>query len=174
MGIKNYLIEGGSGTGKTSVAEELQRRGFDVVHGDRQLAYYGDAETGEPVEQRPYDDEADNVTWAYQHWIWPADEVKRLTTDQRHPVSFFCGHSANAHQFLALFDKTFLLNVDLDTLKQRLASRPEDEFGGRLVEQDLVTRLHKSGDGLPSNAIQIDATAPISRVVDDILARCGL
>ncbi|MGO6676370.1 nucleoside kinase, partial [Rhizobium leguminosarum] len=26
MGIKNYLIEGGSGTGKTSVATELERR----------------------------------------------------------------------------------------------------------------------------------------------------
>lgn len=28
MGKENYLIEGVSGTGKTSVAEELQRRGW--------------------------------------------------------------------------------------------------------------------------------------------------
>ena len=43
MGIKNYLIEGVSGTGKTTVAEELQRRGYHVLHGDRELAYWGDA-----------------------------------------------------------------------------------------------------------------------------------
>ncbi len=42
VGRKNYLIEGLSGTGKTSVAEELQRRGHHVVHGDRELAYQGD------------------------------------------------------------------------------------------------------------------------------------
>ena len=44
MGIKNYLIEGGSGTGKTSVATELERRGYHVIHGDRVLAYVGDPE----------------------------------------------------------------------------------------------------------------------------------
>ena len=42
MGIKNYLIEGVSGTGKTTVAEELQRRGYHVIHGDRELSYLGD------------------------------------------------------------------------------------------------------------------------------------
>ncbi|MEI9409808.1 hypothetical protein [Mesorhizobium salmacidum] len=31
MGIKNYLIEGGSGTGKTSVATELERRRYHKV-----------------------------------------------------------------------------------------------------------------------------------------------
>ena len=50
MGVKNYLIEGVSGTGKTAVAEELQRRGYYVIHGDRELAYVGDPETGEPLE----------------------------------------------------------------------------------------------------------------------------
>ena len=30
MGVRNYLIEGVSGAGKTTVAEALQRRGFQV------------------------------------------------------------------------------------------------------------------------------------------------
>lgn len=50
MGRRNFLIEGGSGTGKTSVCEELARRGYQVVHGDRELAYQGDPETGAPME----------------------------------------------------------------------------------------------------------------------------
>jgi hypothetical protein len=44
MGIRNYLIEGVSGTGKTSVCDELQRRGYHAIHGDRELAYQGDPE----------------------------------------------------------------------------------------------------------------------------------
>lgn len=47
MGARNYLIEGLSGTGKTSVCDELQRRGYHAIHGDRELAYQGDPETGE-------------------------------------------------------------------------------------------------------------------------------
>lgn len=34
-GIRNYLIEGVSGTGKTSVCNELQRRGYQAIHGGR-------------------------------------------------------------------------------------------------------------------------------------------
>lgn len=174
MGIRNYLIEGGSGTGKTTVAEELQRRGFEVVHGDRQFAYYGDPETGKPVPLRPFDDEADNVKWGYDHWIWPVAEVRRRIADQSQPVTFFCGHSANFRHFIDLFDQTFVLDVDLETLAQRLLARPEDEFGGRPVEQDLVTRLHQSKHGLPDKAVAVDATAPLSQVVDYILTHCEL
>jgi predicted amidohydrolase YtcJ len=49
MGVKNYLIEGVSGTGKTSVCDELRRRGYHAIHGDRDLAYQGDPKTGEPT-----------------------------------------------------------------------------------------------------------------------------
>jgi len=42
VGVKNYLIEGVSGTGKTTVCAELKRRGYDAVNGDNELAYQGD------------------------------------------------------------------------------------------------------------------------------------
>ncbi len=42
MGARNYLIEGVSCSGKTTVCDELLRRGFQAIHGDRQLAYQGD------------------------------------------------------------------------------------------------------------------------------------
>jgi predicted ATPase len=46
MGKRNYLIEGVSGAGKTAVCTELQRRGYQAIHGDRELVYRGDPETG--------------------------------------------------------------------------------------------------------------------------------
>jgi hypothetical protein len=58
MGVRNYLIEGVSGTGKTTVAEELQRRGYHVIHGDRELAYVGDPDTGAPLD-RPLPENVD-------------------------------------------------------------------------------------------------------------------
>jgi hypothetical protein len=50
VGIRNYLIEGVSGTGKTSVCKELQRRGYHAINGDNELAYEGDPETGKPMD----------------------------------------------------------------------------------------------------------------------------
>jgi len=51
MGVTNYLIDGVSGTGKTSVCRELQRRGYQAITGDTDLAYQGDPATGLPVEE---------------------------------------------------------------------------------------------------------------------------
>jgi thymidylate kinase len=173
MGIRNYLIEGVSGTGKTTVAEELQRRGYHVVDGDRELAYVGNPETGEPLDGPPHESVTDSLTWGYEHWIWPVDKVKSLVADQRYVKSFFCGGSRNFHHFIDLFDEVFVLDVDLDTLSRRLARRPADEFGGKPAERELVARVHATKEGVPKGGVVVDATAPIERVVDEILEKCS-
>ncbi|OEO30175.1 nucleoside kinase [Devosia insulae DS-56] len=172
MGVHNYLIEGLSGTGKTTVAEALQRRGYHVIHGDRQFAYYGDPETGAPLDWPVFDSDSDKVAWGYRHWIWPVERVKALIADRSHPISFFCGGSRNRHHFIALFDKVFVLEADAATLDRRLAARPADIFGGQPAEREFNTRLHASGENDPANAIRIDATAPLADVIDAIIAAC--
>ena len=158
MGVRNYLIEGVSGTGKTSVCDELRRRGYHSIHGDRDLAYQGDPETGEPRDG-----------FAHEHHIWDVDKVRALVADQSRAVSFFCGGSRNFDGFIDLFDGVFVLEVDLDTLNRRLAARPEDEWGGRASERELIARLHATREDVPQNAVAVDATASISQVVDTIL-----
>ena len=163
MGVKNYLIEGVSCAGKTTVCDELQRRGYHTVHGDRELAYFGDLETGEPLDDRANENRS---------WIWNVEKVRALVADQNHAATFFCGGSRNSDRFLDLFDEVFILEIDLDTLNRRLAARPKDEWGGTASEGEAFARLqYATKEGLPRNAIIIDATAPISRVVDAILGK---
>ncbi len=173
MGIRNYLIEGVSGTGKTSVATELQRRGYHVIHGDRELAYQGDPLTGKPLDGSTDRQSMSDVAFAHEHHLWDVDKVKRLITDPSHTSSFLCGGSRNFHQFIQLFDNVFVLEVDPETLMMRLTSRPEHEFGGKPAEQELIMRLHAANEDVPKNATPINATAPVSSVVDHILARCA-
>lgn len=172
MGLANYLIEGVSGAGKTSVAEELEGRGFHVVHGDRKFAYYGDPDTGAPLDWPVFENEAARIAWGYAHWIWPVARVEAIIADRSVPMTFFCGGSRNSHQFIDRFDGVFVLEVDAETLAARLRRRPDDEFGGRTLERELVLRLHAGDAGLPAAAERIDATQPIGAVVDAILARC--
>jgi broad-specificity NMP kinase len=173
MGVRNYLIEGVSGTGKTSVATELERRGYHTIHGDRTLAYRGDPRTGEPLERSAHGQAEEDVAFRHQHHIWDVEKVRSLAADRSHPVSFFCGGARNLHHVIDLFDGIFVLEVDAETLKRRLAGRADDEFGGKPAERDLVLRLHATKEDIPENATAIDATAPIAAVVDDILSKCG-
>jgi hypothetical protein len=159
MGIRNYLIEGVSCTGKTSVCTELQRRGYHAIHGDRELAYRGDPETGELRDG-----------FAHEHHIWNVDKVKALIANQDHAITFFCGGSRNSAKFIDLFDGVFVLEVDLATLNRRLDERPASEWGGeKPPERELILRLHQTREDIPKNGISIDATAPLARVVDEIL-----
>lgn len=161
MGVKNYLIDGVSCAGKTTVCHELRRRGYHCVDGDNELAYFGDPATGAPAEDR---------TGKNRSWLWKVDKVKALVADHKPAATFFCGGSRNSDRFLDLFDDVFVLEIDLETLNRRLAARPETEWGGTAEEgETFARRQHATKEGLPANAIIIDATAPLSSVVDAIL-----
>ena len=166
MGVKNYLIDGVSCAGKTTVCDELQRRGYHAIHGDRELAYWGDLKTGEPV-----DGSADEQ----RTWMWNVEKVSALVADHTHATTFFCGGARNSDRFIGLFDAVFVLEIDLDTLNRRLAARPETEWGGTAQEGESFARFqHATKAGLPTNAIIIDATAPLSSIVDTILEHASL
>ena len=99
MGVRNYLIEGVSGAGKTAVCTELQRRGYQAIHGDRELAYRGDPETGTPTDGLTHEPSA---TWMSEHHIWDVEKVKALVANQDEAVTFFCGGSRNFSKFIDL------------------------------------------------------------------------
>ncbi|HEX2762300.1 MAG TPA: hypothetical protein VHM92_00450 [Allosphingosinicella sp.] len=161
MGRRNYLIEGVSCSGKTTICNKLRERGYEAVNGDTELAYQGDRKTGEPLDGH-----------AHEQHIWDVSKVRTLAADQCHAETFFCGGSRNFDRFIDVFDRVFILEVDRRTLDRRLAARSEGEWGSRPAQQRLIRRLHATREDLPEDAVPIDATAPIDRVVDAILREC--
>ncbi|GAA0315734.1 AAA family ATPase [Kineococcus aurantiacus] len=161
MGVRNVLVEGVSGTGKTSVATELQRRGFHVVHGDRELAHQADPVTGEPT----------GGPARHEHHVWPVDAVRRIAADRSRPVTFFCGGSRNWARFLDVFDVVVVLTVDAATLQRRLAARAgTDEWGATAEQRERSRRLHATQEDVPAVGVRVDATRPLAEVVDEVLA----
>ena len=161
MGIRNYLIDGGSGTGKTTVCDELQRRGYQAIHGDRELRDKPGLGEGRAPE-RPLPPR------------WDVAKVKALLASQDEAVTFFCGGCRNSSEFIDLLDGVFVLEVgDLATVMRRIDARalvdPSD-WGGRQEERDAITRLHHTKEGL-AEGCAVDATAPLQCVVDEILRR---
>jgi serine kinase of HPr protein (carbohydrate metabolism regulator) len=157
VGVRNYLVEGVSCAGKTTVATELERRGHHVVHGDRVLAYQGDPVTGAPLPGH-----------LHEHHVWDVVEVRRIVADRNAPRRVFCGGSRNFAQFVDLFEVVFVVVLDQATLVQRLAARPADEWGGAPEETAMVLRLHASREDIPANGVPIDSTRSLRAVVDEI------
>ena len=160
VGQRNVLVEGVSGTGKSSVLRELRRRGYQAVDGDNELAYQGDPLTGEPTD-----------TTAHENHVWDVARVRSLVDDRSVPVTFFCGGSRNHAQFLHLFDVVVVLCVDRATLERRLGQR-RDEFGATSAERALVLRLHATHEDVPAGTA-VDATAPLEQVVDEVVSLAG-
>ncbi len=161
MGLRNYLVDGGSGTGKTTVCDELQRRGYQAIHGDRELR--AEPETGEgraPEDHLPP--------------RWDLSKVKALLADQDEAVTFFCGGCRNSSEFIDLLDGVFVLEVDdLGTVARRIDERvlrDASDWGGRQEERDAIMRLHHTKEGV-AQGCAVDATAPVQSVVDEILRR---
>lgn len=144
------------------MCNELTRRGYSAIHGDRVLAFQGDPESGESVQ---------GITGpaVHRHHVWKVDDVRALAADQREPVTFFCGGSRNFVKFIDLFDGIFVLEVDTETLNSRLDVRSKDEWGGLPAERELILQLQSTREDIPRGGISIDATAPIEHVVDEIL-----
>ena len=163
VGVRNYLVEGVSGSGKTAVCRELNRRGHHAINGDRDLAYQGDPETGEATDSA-----------VHEHHIWDVGRVQALAAGQQEPVTFFCGGSRNFARFIDLFDEVFVLDVDLATLHRRLDQRARGEWGSEPSERDLIVRLHRTKEDIPSAGVVIDATPALPDVVDEILRRTRL
>ena len=72
MGVRNYLIEGVSGAGKTTVGAELRRRG------DRELVYRGDPETGLPTAPET---DPPTAAWMSEHQIWDVEKVGAIVAN---------------------------------------------------------------------------------------------
>ena len=144
MARRNYLVEGLSGAGKSSVYEELIRRGYKAVSTDR-----------------AWKDSADNSMWDEQRAL---SELESPEPD----VLFVCGSSRNRDRFLPYFTKIFNLRIDDDTMRRRIRERTNNDFGKAREELDLMLALNRSGEK-PAGGIDVDATRPLEHVVDDVL-----
>jgi hypothetical protein len=157
MAKRNYLVEGLSGAGKSSVYEELIRRGYKAITTDRAWKYYADRATVSDVGPR----HSDNSMWDEQR------AVSELESPEPE-VLFVCGSSRNRDRFLPYFTKIFNLRIDDATMRGRLQERTNNDFGKQPEELELMLRLNRS-DEKPAGAIDVDAAQPLQNVVDELL-----
>ena len=157
MAERNYLVEGLSGVGKSSVYEELIRRGYNAISTDRVWSYSADPDTGLP-----------DGPISYETWIWDRQKALSELESPEPKTLFVCGSCRNRDDFLSYFTKIFTLCIDDDTMRRRLQGRTADDWplGPEAIE--FMLDLNRSNER-PPGAIDVDATRPLVEVVDELL-----
>ena len=157
MAKRNYLVEGLSGAGKSSVYEELIRRGYKAISTDRAWACHADPDTGLPGGPIRHDT-----------FMWDQQKAVSELESPEPEVLFVCGSSRNRDRFLPYFTKIFNLRIDDDTMRRRLQERTDDDWPLGQEGVELMLTLNRS-DEKPAGAIDVDATQPLHQVVDELL-----
>jgi len=142
------LVTGLSGTGKSAVLAELERRGHRVVDTD-----YGDWIDRDGPEP-----------------LWREDRIAGLLDEQSGATLFVAGCVANQGRFYPRFDAVVLLSAPKDVVLERVASRESNPFGKTREEREQILRdLEETEPLLRAGATnEIDTGVPLHDVADEL------
>ena len=142
------FVTGMSGTGKSSVLAELERRGHRVVDTD-----YGDWIDESGPER-----------------LWREDRIAALLDEHKGDTLFVAGCVANQGRFYPRFDAVVLLSAPVDVILERVAGRASNDYGKGDEERDQIVRdLEEFEPLLRAGATaEIDTRAPLNEVTDEL------
>jgi broad-specificity NMP kinase len=165
-----YLVTGQAGSGKSSVAAELVRRGFVAYDTDAmpEATGFDSLETGRATT---WEEISHPIDFSRVAWNWRTAKLEELLASA--DDVFVCAITSNTVELAHLFDRVFVLVPDRETLASRLRERENSTFGKDpaeaepvLAHNDVIADEWRARGGIP-----IDASRPLEAVVDDIVRR---
>jgi hypothetical protein len=174
-----FLVTGNPGSGKSTVAAELTRRGYFAIDPDydEELSYWVDQD-GNRVDGHRVDEPGRPEEWGRSHrWVWGRQRLEEVLVAQGEAPLFICGIALNLAEVVHLFDQVFLLRIEATTQESRLvdydmANPPGRSDAGR--QQIREGRAIFEALALSLGAVAVDGSAPTSLIADQLLALTGL
>jgi dephospho-CoA kinase len=146
--VSIVLVTGMSGTGKSAVLAELERRGHRVVDTD-----YGDW-----------------IDMSGPEPLWREEPMAELLDAHSDGLLFVGGCVANQGRFYPRFDAVVLLSAPKEVILERVATRMSNEFGKSAGEREQIIRDLEATEPLlrVGATNEIDTRAPLSEVADEL------
>lgn len=162
MTTRAYLVTGVSGSGKSTICQQLASRGHRAFDIDDGFARWIHRESGDVAEYR------DDGLMAHEHdWMVDEPKVREAINSSGEPV-WFCGSAHNLHLLSDLFTHMFVLEYPSEqVIRERIMNRTNSDYGkapGELEEiigyqQEYEARFTSRG------ATTIDCTLSVDEIV---------
>ena len=154
------LVTGISGTGKSSVLEELGRRGHRVV----------DTDTEGWREYRAYPEPVDELHRG--EWLWVEERMNTLLDLDQDRSLFVGGGVRNQSMFYDRFDAVVLLSAPVEVMLDRVARRTTNDYGKTPLERaEILADLAEIEPLLRQGCThELDASRPLDAVVADLIS----
>jgi broad-specificity NMP kinase len=164
----NYLITGVAGTGKSTIAKELRRRGYAAYDTEEGFSYYVDKQTG---ERCAYPKQPSQEWYDRHERVFDEKVLMNLLKKHAGEPLFICSITANQIKYYPQFDKIFLLTAPDDVITHRLGTRTNNYFGRHPLDLARVIGRHEQFDDelKAAGAVVIDSTQPLDTVADEII-----
>lgn len=152
--MKRVLVTGMSGTGKSTLLEELAARGYRTVDTD-----YGD-----------YYEVVD------EERLWRPERIEALLREAPSGddggVLFVQGTTRNQGAFYPWFDDIVLLSAPVEVLTDRLTNRTPNPYGKDPAELAETLEYVETVEPLlrASATLEVVTTVPVTEVADAVLA----
>lgn len=159
--MKRVLLTGMSGTGKSTVIQDLAARGYKAVDTDYDgLSELVDVHDDDPTTVAPGRD-----------WLWREDRIQELLSTDDVELLFLSGCARNQVSFYPQFDHIILLTAPAPVIAARLTTRTNNPYGKQPHELARVLYLQQTIEPLlkPTADLEIDTSIPLDRVVAAIL-----
>lgn len=130
---------GVSGTGKSSLSNELRRLGYETYDLDAMsdISMMLDKETRLPAT---YDHHNDLEKVQKMEWVYVRERMEDLIAKQKDEIAFYCGIPFNLNEILPLFNTIILLTANAETIRQRLNTRTSNDFGKTVEVQEWILK----------------------------------
>jgi dephospho-CoA kinase len=156
------LITGMSGTGKSTVIQELANRGYRAV----------DLDSPDFSELVPAAEGEITGVGGGMDWVWNESRVAALLDTAGTEPLFLSGCSPNQGRFYDRLDRIVLLTAPVDVIVERLATRTSNDFGKDPAEVAATLELIATIEPLLRQGadVAIDTSAPLEMVVSQVIA----
>ncbi len=167
----DVLITGVSGSGKTTIAATMKKRGYNASNMDSigGLCSWVDLATGKPDPNFKINDVTD---WADRYdWLWSQQRLTQLLGNSA--LTYFCGSSGNQETFYPMFSKIFLLEMDQQLIRDRIFNSDRDhEYGRKPGELEAIFNYYEEfqDKARAAGATVIDARESIDKNINLIIA----
>ncbi|HJT90755.1 MAG TPA: AAA family ATPase [Mycobacterium sp.] len=148
--MTRVLITGMSGVGKSSLLQELARRGYRTVDTD-------DGDYHETIDGER---------------LWRVDRIDALLCERPNGPLFVQGTTRNQVQFYPRFDHIVLLSAPADVLVERLTTRTTNPYGRDPADVAETLGYLETVEPLlrESATLEVVTTVPVAQVADTVLA----